>query len=98
MYQIYNIMFPDQPLEEVKKHHNDATRESSLISDLIGHIEEASNNAGGNVSDPISLVVGMLTSGSFNNIIDRIKTEVETGQLDLNKLCKEANLLQQMQQ
>jgi hypothetical protein len=70
-------------MDILKRSMEEGSNEGKFLNDLVGKIEKSVNP---NTTDPMSAIMGMMTSGVFTDIVSSMDSGMKDGSLDLGKL------------
>jgi hypothetical protein len=72
-----------EAVDLLKKSMEEKSSEGEFLSDLVGKIEKSVDP---NTTDPMSAIMGMMSSGVFTELISSMNSGMKDGSLDIGKL------------
>jgi len=81
---IYGVMYPDSNAKELLKKMKDSNPESDLIQTIVNQITPHLDEA--NSDNPMSAIMGLVSSGAFTKVIETLQTNVDSGNVDMASL------------
>jgi hypothetical protein len=90
---IYGILYPDSQAKDIIRQMNAAPKSGetealqNMVSQLVPHLSEVDG------SNPMSAIMGLVSSGVFSNLINTMQKGVEDGTLDMSTLLGSATSL-----